>query len=389
MSDRALRNKAPLIPKLTSKSPIEQAIKYVHERVQLPALLSSLPDPIKRKVRHADIWLSRFRRVGDLLAYLKRFDASHDDPVYRAMSEYELLTFEDIVGEFEEKFGQWANDCSRISDFIIGQEYSAFDILILARNYETRAGGMFVLEANGIPTAVIIKATLKDGKYANEWIEEPTILKYYLKSIGEKFGEHYKANKAILTSPGLPIVTFVRDSKKERFVFKGVFRNQDLLREESGAKAFVLAANPSASAEITVDLTYVTETLARQVNCSDALLREDRLRRLAKAPKLPTKIYVISTAYTRNADVIVEVLHRAKGKCEKCIEPAPFLRATNGTPYLEVHHKIPLAKNGEDTVANAIALCPNCHRQLHYGDAFSRENIDPVTALDVSITDGE
>ncbi len=38
------------------------------------------------------------------------------------------------------------------------------------------------------------------------------------------------------------------------------------------------------------------------------------------------------------------------------------------TPYLEVHHRIPLAKKGEDTVANAIALCPNCHRKSHYGD---------------------
>jgi 5-methylcytosine-specific restriction protein A len=34
---------------------------------------------------------------------------------------------------------------------------------------------------------------------------------------------------------------------------------------------------------------------------------------------------------------------------------------------LEVHHKIRLADGGFDTVENAIAVCPNCHRQCHHG----------------------
>ncbi|MGB4922720.1 MAG: HNH endonuclease signature motif containing protein, partial [Candidatus Nitrotoga sp.] len=36
-------------------------------------------------------------------------------------------------------------------------------------------------------------------------------------------------------------------------------------------------------------------------------------------------------------------------------------------PYLEVHHKMQLAKGGEDTVENALGLCPNCHRYSHFG----------------------
>jgi 5-methylcytosine-specific restriction protein A len=32
-----------------------------------------------------------------------------------------------------------------------------------------------------------------------------------------------------------------------------------------------------------------------------------------------------------------------------------------------VHHRIPLAKGGEDSVDNAVAVCPNCHRKGHYG----------------------
>ncbi|AWV01316.1 hypothetical protein DM992_11800 [Burkholderia sp. JP2-270] len=53
--------------------------------------------------------------------------------------------------------------------------------------------------------------------------------------------------------------------------------------------------------------------------------------------------------------------------CGGCGKPAPFQRKSTGRPYLEVHHVLPLAQGGHDTVANAIALCPNCHREQHYG----------------------
>jgi 5-methylcytosine-specific restriction protein A len=67
-----------------------------------------------------------------------------------------------------------------------------------------------------------------------------------------------------------------------------------------------------------------------------------------------------------NSDVIAEVLLRANGTCEGCGQSAPFQRA-DGTLYLEVHHRRRLADAGEDSVENAIALCPNCHRERHYG----------------------
>jgi len=88
---------------------------------------------------------------------------------------------------------------------------------------------------------------------------------------------------------------------------------------------------------------------------------------LANAPKTPQIVQVVSVAYKRNPDVIVEVLLRANGKCENCSADAPFKRSKDGSPYLEVHHKIPLSESGFDTVENAIATCPNCHRLLHFG----------------------
>jgi 5-methylcytosine-specific restriction protein A len=60
------------------------------------------------------------------------------------------------------------------------------------------------------------------------------------------------------------------------------------------------------------------------------------------------------------------VLEAAAGRCENCGLPAPFVQV-DGTPFLEVHHVKWLAQGGSDTVSNAVALCPNCHRQLHHG----------------------
>jgi hypothetical protein len=104
---------------------------------------------------------------------------------------------------------------------------------------------------------------------------------------------------------------------------------------------------------------------------SDARADADARRaRLEVARRVPERFIATSLAFHRNPDVVAEVLERASGVCEnpKCRKQAPFLRASDNRPYLEVHHKIPLAQGGEDTVENAIALCPNCHREAHYGN---------------------
>ena len=105
--------------------------------------------------------------------------------------------------------------------------------------------------------------------------------------------------------------------------------------------------------------------VTRSLNGGSAQRRE----RLKVAPKRPKRIAVSTFAFERNPDVVAEVLARANGFCEapNCKMRAPFMRKSNGSPYLEVHHRKPLAEEGEDTVENAIALCPNCHRESHFG----------------------
>lgn len=116
-----------------------------------------------------------------------------------------------------------------------------------------------------------------------------------------------------------------------------------------------------------IDQQTLEQTFQRELKLSKADSKERRQQRLLQATKKPVSTLAQTKAFLRNADVVIEVLERANGHCEYCTKPAPFLKDTDGQGYLEVHHIIPLADDGEDTVNNAVALCANCHRQAHYG----------------------
>lgn len=145
--------------------------------------------------------------------------------------------------------------------------------------------------------------------------------------------------------------------------------------QDNGGHGFTILCkkcNPIVSAdgdgilrELETYLAVLDDEVSKSMQDRDA-----RRKRLENAPVLPSKVTMSVQFFIRNADVIAEVLQRANGRCESCKAKAPFLRAKDRTPYLEVHHKRPLSQQGEDTVENAIALCPNCHREAHFGTAM-------------------
>ena len=98
------------------------------------------------------------------------------------------------------------------------------------------------------------------------------------------------------------------------------------------------------------------------VDNSRKITTKEREYILKSASKTPEQKTVTVQVYIRNPHVVASVLLRADGTCENCHSKAPFFRKKDDSPYLEVHHKIQLADGGNDSVENAIALCPNCHR---------------------------
>lgn len=115
---------------------------------------------------------------------------------------------------------------------------------------------------------------------------------------------------------------------------------------------------------------------------------EKRTRALLAGPKLPKpsgsehpkSTSRTSQQYERSPAVRAFVLQEAAGVCELCRKRAPFLD-DDGMGFLEVHHVITLAQGGPDTVENAAALCPNCHRCVH----FSSERIEATKRLYVQV----
>ena len=122
---------------------------------------------------------------------------------------------------------------------------------------------------------------------------------------------------------------------------------------------------------------------------SIAKRRVSLAKRLRKSPKKlkaranysqgkPKKYRTSITQYHRDPFVVEYAKLRADGKCELCGKKAPF-NDLDDFPYLETHHLTWLAKGGSDSTSNTVALCPNCHRQMHIlNSAADREKLREV-----------
>ena len=119
-----------------------------------------------------------------------------------------------------------------------------------------------------------------------------------------------------------------------------------------------------------VDITYMPEEVIKE----DTEKEEKEIKKMSSSKLAdlavntdsePKSIKVVSEQYTRDLKVKQYTLRRAKGKCDLCDQEAPFVTSKN-EPYLESHHVITLAEGGKDSIVNTVALCPNCHKKMHY-----------------------
>jgi 5-methylcytosine-specific restriction endonuclease McrA len=158
-----------------------------------------------------------------------------------------------------------------------------------------------------------------------------------------------------------------RDVWREFFDPQSSSLRLDALREEFtrlwGAEQPVdaLPADASAVAAIVEDEADRLETLPL-----DQLLAKYAAQQSQSVTR-PVGRVLTARDYDRNALVITIARIRASHKCEigDCQHP-PF-ETPDGDPYTEVHHIVPLAGGGEDTIENVACLCPAHHREIHLG----------------------
>jgi predicted HNH restriction endonuclease len=97
----------------------------------------------------------------------------------------------------------------------------------------------------------------------------------------------------------------------------------------------------------------------------------------------PSRVNTSGVTYARDPQIREAVKRRAGGKCEFCGELG--FQCSNCERYVECHHIIALADQGADRMTNVIALCPNHHREAHFGErraALEREMIQKVMILE-------
>ncbi|WP_306427064.1 MULTISPECIES: HNH endonuclease [Burkholderia] len=103
---------------------------------------------------------------------------------------------------------------------------------------------------------------------------------------------------------------------------------------------------------------------------AEVVARADKktvLERAKEAKGKPEKQEIRRNDFARNPYVVRGAILRSAGKCEMPGCKCELFEKEDGTTYLEVHHVTPLSEDGDDTMANAAALCPRCHRELHFG----------------------
>lgn len=115
---------------------------------------------------------------------------------------------------------------------------------------------------------------------------------------------------------------------------------------------------------VLVPLENVEAVVEKKQRKAKRLSDEELLKRAITAQRQPGRRAVTSTQQDRNPWISEYVKRRANGKCDLCGGDAPF-SSTDGRPYLENHHIKWLADDGDDSVENTVALCPNCHRKMH------------------------
>jgi hypothetical protein len=223
---------------------LKQAKLFLEENVFLPALQSSTTSTrILNVVKDTRQWISRFKKIGDLVRYMDRFrpDARQASLPF---PEIRRLRFEDVYAEFAEKFGQYRWFRTAIADFKEGESYDHFTLSIYSRTYNNRAGGIRPVGKAGEHEAVVVNITLSGGRYANEWIEPKKKLKCYLKDrqrrSSSRFEENDESNRSIIKFPNVPILVFTKNAGETDFVYQGIFRYTQIAADDDGRKWFEL-----------------------------------------------------------------------------------------------------------------------------------------------------
>ena len=188
-------------------------------------------------------------------------------------------------------------------------------------------------------------------------------------SISEAFADNNKDRVVSnIISEELKRCNYQTEVRNFRQIVKGHLDVFELLSDETKNADNVPFVKPSQ--EQLDDENLQDIVTYRELDCREA---EKNVSYTGKAKPKRNKIKCEGrTIQPRNRAVAINALVLAQHKCEINKEHSTFIRKSDGLPYTEPHHLIPMAYADNfdvslDVEENIVSLCSHCHNQLHYG----------------------
>jgi 5-methylcytosine-specific restriction protein A len=172
------------------------------------------------------------------------------------------------------------------------------------------------------------------------------------------------------TGRGLYLFKSTGKGNAQRFVGEFTLANHSVRRgpDRNGDERDIIVFHLLRVSEPAADLVPPSTEPTAQTIATPPSLTDARIRAIAacSGKQGGAGQEAVQTIYARSGAVRDYVILRAQGKCEGCLTSAPFM-GMDGLPYLEAHHTTRLSDGGIDHPRFVAALCPTCHRRVHYG----------------------
>lgn len=243
-------------------------------------------------------------------------------------------------------------------DFQVGSTY-------LRREVNQALGGQVqggICTPRGYPVVILFSDRANAYGYRDGWKDDGFFHYTGQGQVGDM--RMVRGNSAILRhQEDRKLLMVFKETEKRHYRFEGYMEYvgyyEETLPDGDGnlRRAFIFKLQPVSGVTMADSQSSQTERLAMGV------LRD---RALAASSEKVERATRSSVYHERSRAVAAYVLERATGFCEGCGLPAPFLRKGD-TPYLETHHIFRVSDEGPDKPSTVIALCPTCHRRVHYG----------------------
>ncbi len=339
----------------------EKLLKLVTEHKEYKSL--------RRIVIREYYYLKAIKCTGNIYDYFEGFKSGKHKHAksFEFVSNYGILSNENMADYLKEHFSSELNHYMTIDDLEIGEIYTNNEISSIFK-----CDGMRGIRYSKRLNVLVLIMNHKNLLYKDNWSVDGILHYTGTGKIGNQSIEKSE-NKRLAYSRENDIKVYLFESfKSNEYYYHGEVElisdfYYDKQYDENGNLRKVLKF-PLRKKDGFSDIIYAENDIRSVENKSDleaSKLSYETLRERAQRVDSISLAKEVKIAYRqRDAEVSRYTKCRAKGHCDLCGKLAPFIDS-HGEPFLETHHLIWLSKGGPDGIFNTVALCPNCHREVH------------------------